>query len=284
MGLLFAIPFALGGLFTGTGALPFSALGCLGAPVILFAVIFAVVNLGFGGGLICIAMVMPFWIAAGAGGGLAALLIANREKREADETGAKLKVSALLVIPFALIYVEEVAPPQWQTRAVERSVVISADAKDVWPMLLTIPDISQDEGIATFTHDIVGLARPSTARLEQRGDTQVRVGHWGEHITLEEHDTQRIEGERVAWRFEFPDNSVQIYTDKHIDPDGPVLKVATGAYTLEELGSGETRVALSTNYRMRTRLGWYFGLWGEIMLSDVHDNVLAIIKQRAESR
>ena len=34
---------------------------------------------------------------------------------------------------------------------------------------------------------------------------------------------------------------------------------------------------------MRSRIGWYAGLWGEVMLGDVHDNVLAIIKDRAEA-
>ena len=34
--------------------------------------------------------------------------------------------------------------------------------------------------------------------------------------------------------------------------------------------------------RMRSRLGWYCELWGERLLGDVEDNVLAIIKTRAE--
>ena len=49
-----------------------------------------------------------------------------------------------------------------------------------------------------------------------------------------------------------------------------------------EATGGGVRVTLSTTYRMRSRLDWYAGLWGERMLGDVHDNVLAIIKTRAE--
>jgi hypothetical protein len=283
-GFLLAIPFALGALATGIGALPFNVVGCLGAPILLFAIILAIVNLGFAEGLICIAMVLPFWVVAGVGGGLAALIIRKRRAVFEAQGGARVQVAAFLTLPFALIYAEEVTPAQWETRSVESAVIIDADPAEVWPLLLSIPDISAQEGISTFTHDVIGLARPSEATLETRGTSQVRVGQWGPNITFEEHVTQRIEGQRVAWRFVFPDDSVQIHTDKHIDPDGPILKVARGSYNLERLDNGATKVTLKTQYRMRTRLGWYFGLWGEVMLGDVHDNVLAIIKKRAESR
>jgi hypothetical protein len=76
---------------------------------------------------------------------------------------------------------------------------------------------------------------------------------------------------------------VQDYTDRHISPDGPMLKIAKGGYTLTPLPGGRVRVSLATTYRMRSRIGWYAGLWGEVMLGDVHDNVLAIIKDRAEA-
>jgi hypothetical protein len=42
-------------------------------------------------------------------------------------------------------------------------------------------------------------------------------------------------------------------------------------------------VRLTTQYRMRSHLAPYLGLWGERMLGDVEANVLAIIQQRAEA-
>ena len=105
----------------------------------------------------------------------------------------------------------------------------------------------------------------------------------GEETTLSlDADGLDVAGRRIAWDFAFPDNSVQLYTDHHISPDGPLLKIAHGGYTLTPLADGRVRVTLSSTYRMRSRLGWYLQLWGEQMLGDVHDNVLAIIRQRAE--
>lgn len=278
------IPFAIGALATGAGLQIYSHYGCIAAPVLVFAILFPLMHYGGAEGLICILMVLPFWLSAGLGGALATWIIRRRKQRrgEGDSPGTRLKAAALMVVPFALLYAEEASPPDWQERTVTRSVIIAADAQDVWPLLLTIPAVGPDEGIATFTHDIAGIPRPTEARLIQRGAAQVREGRWGADIRFEERITALEQGRRIAWDFAFPDTSVQRYTDHHISPDGPLLKIAHGGYNLMPLADGRVEVSLATTYRMRSRLGWYAALWGERLLGDVSDNVLAIIKQRAE--
>lgn len=279
IGFLMLIPFALGGLATGAGLKLYSSAGCIFAPLVLFAVIFPFVYLELAEGLVCILMALPFWLAAGLGGGLAAYLIRRREgQREATRTN----VAALLAVPFAFIYAEEASPPEWQERVVMREVIIAASAEEVWPLLVAIPEISPYEGKPTFTHDWAGIPRPSEARLVQRTSGLVREAQWGHDIRFEERITALVPGEAIAWDFAFPDNSVQDYTDRHIAPDGPLLKIASGGYQIEAIGKNRVRLTLRTAYRMRSRLGWYLGWWGEVMLGDVQDNVLAIIKQRAE--
>ncbi|TRD10428.1 hypothetical protein FGU71_00095 [Erythrobacter insulae] len=287
-GALFAIPFAIGALIGGLGWASYNTIGCLIAPVALFAILFPLVYFGVGEGLVCIMMVLPFWLAGGIGGALAALLIKIRREEaeqaeQAADGGTRLKVSAALLIPFAVIFAEEMAPPQWQTRSVSRSVTIQASADTVWSMLIAVPDIADTEGTATFAHDLIGIPRPSDAALVKRGDTLVREAEWGPDIRFEEHVDDIVSGKRIAWTFVFPDGSVQAHTDKHIDPDGPILKIARGGYTLTQTGPNEVTLNLTTSYQMRTRLGWYFELWGEVLLGDVQGNVLAVIKTRAEA-
>ncbi len=277
------IPFAIGGLATGAGLQVYSHYGCLIAPVVLFAVMFPLVHYGLAEGLVCIIMVLPFWLAAGLGGALATWLIHRRQQRmEREAQMTRFQVVALAALPFALLYAEEASPPAWQERAVVRSVDIAAAPGEVWPLLLSIPGVREDEGIATFTHDIAGIPRPAEARLVQRGDGLVRAARWGKDIRFEERVTRLEPGRAIGWDFAFPDTSVQDYTDRHISPDGPLLKIASGGYTLEPLPGGKARVTLTTTYRMRSRLDWYAGMWGEVLLGDVEDNVLAIIKARAE--
>lgn len=280
---MFLFPFAIGGLATGAGLQIYSHYGCILAPVLLFAIIFPLVHYGLAEGLVCILVALPLWLAAGLGGGLATWFIHRRQLIMSEKSGApRLKVVGLLALPFALLYAEEASPPEWQTRTVVRSVEIAAGAQEVWPLLVAIPAVAPGEGIATFTHDVAGIPRPSEARLVSREGRLVREGRWGADIRFEERVTALEPGHRIAWDFAFPDDSVQRYTDHHISPDGPLLKIAQGGYTLTPLADGRVRVTLSTTYRMRSRLGWYLELWGEQMLGDVHDNVLAIIRQRAE--
>ena len=278
-GFLMMIPFALGGLATGAGLKIYTSIGCVFAPLILFAVVFPFVYFGLAEGLVCILMALPFWLAAGLGGGIATYLI---HRRQASTERARIKVVALLSLPFAMIYAEEMSPPAWHERVVVREVIINASAEEVWPLLVSIPAISPDEGKATFTHDWADIPRPSEARLVERASGLVRQARWGSDIRFEERITALTPGEAIAWNFAFPDDSVQQYTDRHVAPDGPLLKIASGGYQITTLGEDRVRLTLRTTYQMRSRLRWYLGWWGEVMLGDVQDNVLAIIKARAE--
>jgi hypothetical protein len=157
MGLL---PFVIGALVTGAGLQVYSHYGCIIAPVLLFAIMFPLVHYGLAEGLICIIMVLPFWLAAGIGGALATYVIHRRQRRlEREEGVTRFQALGLAALPFALLYAEEASPPAWEEHAVVRHVDIAADARDVWPLLLSIPAVSSDEGIVTFTHDIAGIPR-----------------------------------------------------------------------------------------------------------------------------
>ena len=277
------VPFAIGALATGAGLQIYSHYGCIIAPAVIFAVTFAILHFTGAEGLVCILMVLPFWLVAGFGGSLATWAIHRRRQRlNADGGASRLHAVGLLALPAALLLAEEANPPLWETRTVVRSIEIAAPAAEVWPLLLAIPAVRPDEGIATFTHDIAGIPRPAEARLVQRGDRLVRLGRWGDAIHFEERVTRLVPGRAIGWNFAFPGTSVEDYTDRHISPDGPMLNIVEGGYTLIPLRKDRVRVSLSTTYRMRSRIGWYAGCWGELMLGDVHDNVLAIIRARAE--
>lgn len=282
---LFAMPFSLGALATQVGFFQFQKLGCLIAPIVLFAVIFPFVYFGMAEGLVCILMVLPFWLAAGLGGALAAYVMRQQQiEAGIEETSNRFRSTAWVILPVLLFMAEESAPPDWTDHRVVREVEIHAPVAAVWPLLVSIPDISAGEGRGNFTHDFAGLARPSDARLVQRGDSLVRLAQWGDDIRFEEHITEIQREKRIAWRFVFPDDSIQQYTDRHIAPQGGMLRIADGLYELVEQDGGRSLLRLTTSYQMRSRLEWYLELWGERMLGDIQSNVLEIVKDRAEGR
>ena len=279
-GALIAIPFCAGALFVNSTG-QYSPLGCLAAPVILMAICLVLVSIGMEG-FICVAMVLPVWIVLGLGGGLTAVL-SHHWMAPQDEGGARLRAVGLAALPFILIYAEAAAPPQWQSRDVARSIVVDADSATIWPRLVSIGDISEAEGEWNVTQELLGVPRPRSATLIERDGHPVRLARWGEAISFEERVAAIDPGRSIGWRFAFPDDSLQNHTDRHISPDGEMLKIATGGYELEPLADGRTRVTLTTTYHMRSRMGWYLEWWGELLLGDVQDNVLTIVKDRSEA-
>lgn len=280
---LLLMPFALGALTTQIGFFHFEKIGCLIAPVALFAILFPFVYFGMAEGLVCILIVLPLWLAAGLGGALSSYVTQKRANdAEIEEAKNRFRSTGWIILPMALFMVEEVAPPVWTTHEVKREIEINAPAATVWPLLVSIPDIREDEGRTNFTHDIAGVARPTEAKLVRREDQLVRLARWGDNIRFEEQITAIKPGRTIAWDFAFPDDSIQQYTDRHIAPQGAILHIERGRYDLVETDAGRSVLRLTTSYRMRSRMGFYLEWWGEKMLGDVQDNVLTIVKQRSE--
>lgn len=279
---LLAIPFSLGGMFTqmvdpkGES----SPIGCFVMPTLAIAGVSLLLWLLIGEGAVCIAMILPLWIPAATGGALANRL-SNRRERQTD---ADLLKSSWLIVPLMLLFYEQVNPQQWQDEAVVREITIAVPAAELWPMLGSIRAIRPDEGRSTFTQDVLGIPRPSDAVLVHRDGESVRLARWGNSIHFEEHIVAMVPGSSMQWAFVFGDGSVSQHTDRHISPDGPVLKIAQGGYEITEIAPGISKLRLTTKYRMRSRMAPYLRLWGEVLLGDVEANVLAIIKQRAEAR
>ncbi|GJL93645.1 MAG: hypothetical protein DHS20C05_00500 [Hyphococcus sp.] len=87
----------------------------------------------------------------------------------------------------------------------------------------------------------------------------------------------------MRWKFEFPNSSVHQYTDRHISPDGKHLRVIDGGYKLVSLGPERTKLILDTRYTATTPVNLYSSIWGELILGDIQNNVLKIVKDRTEA-
>lgn len=96
-GALLAIPFCIGALVTGFYK-QYSVLGCLATPILLMAIAGLMVLIG-AEGFVCLAMLMPFWIAGGLGGGAMTLILARwwstRRRRRSGRCSSPFPVSAM---------------------------------------------------------------------------------------------------------------------------------------------------------------------------------------------
>lgn len=229
-------------------------------------------------GVICLVILAPLWLVAGISGSSVTYL-ARRRLRERG----RLYSSALLLLPFLSAQLEWVHPPQETWFTVQRETIVDARPEQVWPALVSIPHIAADEGQWNIAQDILGIPRPTSAVAANRDGDWIRSAHWGPDVRFEEQVTLLAPGRALEWLFSFPDNSVQQHTDQHISPDGAHLRVHSGAYRLAPTLEGGTRIVLETTYVARTPLNSYASWWGELLLGGIQDNVLAIVKQRAEA-
>tara|TARA_R110000824_G_scaffold4203_5_gene19954 strand:- start:3669 stop:4649 length:981 start_codon:yes stop_codon:yes gene_type:complete len=279
---LFVVPAALGGLIVQLGDPngSKSMLGCIGFVTLGLGIVFLLTYLARIEGLICIAMIFPLWVPAAAVGALINRWNAKEAKKQGN---IRLMSVGWVVFPIALLVVEQIAPPEWNNWEVSREIEIEAGAKNIWPLLIDIPAISPDEGKFNLTQDILMVPRPSEARIQRENTGLVRKAQWGKNIRFDEVVSDLRQGEALSWNFHFPDDSVQTYTDRHISPDGDKLKIISGRYALKQTGTDRSKLVLTTRYKMRSHMDFYLSLWGELLLGDVQDNVLHIIKERAEN-
>ena len=227
--------------------------------------------------LICVAIAAaPFLVLMSLGIWLMRLLLGRM-----SSDGSMTKVnSSLLLLPFAMVpFLDMFSFPE-QRHAVVTEIVIPAPVDVVWNETLEISAIQDDERIWTFSHDILGAPQPIDAVL----DGGIRQLRWTKGVRFQEHIDQIVEHRFVSWRFVFNEADTLEAIDPHIAPDGELVNLERGFYSLEPLGEDATRLHLETRYRLKTPINAYLSLWGDVFLQDFHRSVLTVIEKRSERR
>ncbi|MFC3580214.1 SRPBCC family protein [Sphingomonas hylomeconis] len=229
-------------------------------------------------GVICIIMLSPLWILSGL---IGAHVTYKLRRRNPDQDG-RAYCAALVLLPLLSMQIEPMIPLPVETKTVTRSIVVEASPAQIWPLLRGIPDVRPGEGAWNVSQDVIGIPRPIGARLVGTGIGADRHADWGQRIKFRERITEWQPGRRLGWRFIFDDIAGWGYTDRHLMPDSPYFTVTTGGYTMQPLGANRTRVTLDTSYRIQTPVNLYSELWGQLFLGDLENNLLSLVKQRAE--
>jgi hypothetical protein len=245
-------------------------------PVVLVGIVILLSALVLREGVICILILSPLWLLAGWAGAATAWWL----RRRMDGNG--IHCAALLVLPLLAMEAEPYMPLPLGEVTVTRTAVIEAAPERIWPLLRGIPDVRPGEGRWNLSQDVIGIPRPRGARLVGEGVGAERRADWGAGIRFTERISAWDPGRRIGWDFRFDDLAGWAFTDRHLLPDSPYFRIVSGGYTLEPLGPGRSRIRLETRYRLRTPVNAYAALWGELFLGDLENNLLALVRQRAE--
>jgi hypothetical protein len=229
-------------------------------------------------GTICILMLSPLWF----GASMLGVTLMYRWRGGKTKDYSSVFSSSLLVIPLIAMQAEPYIPLPQATATVTRSIVVDAPPAKIWPLLRGIPDVRPGEGQWNLSQDIFGVPRPVGAQLFGEGIGADRRANWSNDVRFREQVIDWQPGERIGWRFIFDQIDGWKFTDRHLMPDSAYFKVTTGGYRMEPMGDGRTRLIIHTDYWMQTPVNAYSRLWGELFLGDVENNLLALVKGRAE--
>lgn len=229
----------------------------------------------FGEGALCLAIASPVLVAFSA---LGAALTHGLLRRYAPAPVA----GVFCLMPFALLALEPHIGWQASAGRVVTVIEIAAPPAQVWRHTVEIPQIAPESLPWTVSHDLLGLPQPIDARLA--AGSRVRELRWTQGIAFQELITDWHQDRALSWRFRFDDTSIPDEIDRHIQVESRYLHLEGGGYVLEPLGTGGTRLTLTTDYVVTTPFNFYFKAWGVLMLNDFHRVVLSVIKARAEAQ
>lgn len=228
--------------------------------------------------LICVLMLLPIYMPlASAGGILGGRLVKRRKERRGQTT-----VACFVFLPFFLAPIEASFEAPTLRDSYTNSIFIDATPEQVWATLPDVRRIDPRELPWTLSHAI-GLPRPISATTDRLVVGGVRDLMWEKGVHFQERITLMRPAEVLAYDVIVDEQSMQIAElDTHIVVGDRYFNVESGRYELKEVDGG-TRLALTTSYRMTTRLNWYGRIMADLVLDDLHYSILTVLKNRIEA-
>lgn len=243
-------------------------------PVFLFLAITLLFNIE---GMACWIMALPlFMLSASLGGIVGARTKINKEN------GKKLQISLIVLLPLMLSPIEQqLAKIPGQYKAYTY-IDIHASKDNIWSNVTRVGEISeeQDKGWLTRT---LGFPRPIKAELNYEGLGGYRKAIFDKGLVFDEtvidYDHERKMTFTIrANPFDIPATTM----DEHVVIGGDYFDVLNGTYELEQLDNDTYRLHLYSYFKLTTSFNFYASWWAGWIMKDIQNNILQIIKQRAE--
>jgi hypothetical protein len=228
-------------------------------------------------GIICLAMAAPIAFFLSFCGATVGYVIQSRPWLSEQVFGITLAV--LVTLP-ALLAAEKLDEPEPQLREVRTVQVIDASPEVVWDRVISFPPLPEPPDDWLFR---CGVAYPVRAEIDGRGPGAVRrcVFSTGAFVEpIEVWDAPNL------LRFQVTDQpepmrewSPYAIHPPHLDN---FLVSRQGEFRLHRLPDGRTRLEGTTWYTNRMWPSWYWGLWSDHIIHQIHGRVLRHIAQLAE--
>ena len=226
-------------------------------------------------GVLCIVMLLPLALPMVLVGSLAGNFVVRRLQEMRGVRGTA--VALVLLTPFVSFIEKEGVDYGYEedVRSATTSVIIDAPPEDVWPHVISFPDLDEPEELIFRA----GIAYPVRVRMVGEGVGAVRycefstgdfiepITVWDapRHLAFDVEQTAPPMVELSPWSVEPP----------HLH--GTFVSVR-GEFRLEPLPGGCTRLSGTTWYYQKLSPRFYWDLWSNEIVHTIHRRVLEHIR------
>ncbi|PTQ99557.1 uncharacterized protein (TIGR01777 family) [Mucilaginibacter yixingensis] len=244
-------------------------------PILLFLALTLVLSVE---GWACWLMILPVFLLLSSLGGLTA-----RHFRLKKYQNGNTYVSVLLLLPLAMAPVEHMIgaiPGRYE--AYTYIDIHAPDKATIWNNVTRVRAIDKKQDKAWLTRTL-GFPRPIRAELNYCGVGGYRKAIFDKGLVFHEQvfhyeDERRMDFSIKAHPYEIPSTTM----DEHVVIGGNYFDVLNGTYVLQPLGNHNYRLHLYSHFKLTTTFNFYASWWAGLIMKDIQNNILQVIKQRSE--
>lgn len=225
--------------------------------------------------LVCILIIgAPFIAGASLGGALFSLYILNYRHKKGI-------LYSVLFVPFILGAIEEQFKNPSETFDINTSIIINTSPQNIWSNVIRVKQITNSEYNEGF-FNFAGIPRPLYAELNADKIGAIRIGHFDGGLQFKETVNYWEPNKKVSFDIHVIPSSIRsTIFDKHILKGGH-FKFLNATYQIEPINTNHCKLTLSSSYKLDTKINRYASFWGNWMLEDFQERLLAVIKKRCD--
>lgn len=228
-------------------------------------------------GWACWLMILPVFLFAASLGGLIARRYRLRKYRN-----EKIQVSLFVLLPFLISPIERYIGDHPSIYKAYTYIDIDADKAHIWNNVTRVRGITSTEDKGWLT-ETLGFPRPLRAELNYNGVGGYRKAIFDKGLIFHEQVTNYSDQKFMRFTIKANPHEIPSTTmDEHVVIGGEYFDVIDGTYELERLNNKTYRLHLYSHFKLTTTFNFYAGLWADWIMKDIQNNILQVIKQRAE--
>lgn len=228
-------------------------------------------------GWACWVMILPVFLAAASAGGLTAGYY--KLKKHKNE---RTYVSILALLPLLISPAEQYIGSHPSIYKAYTYIDIDANKSQIWQNVTRVKAIRREQDKGWLTGSL-GFPRPIRAELNYNGVGGYRKAIFEKGLVFHEEVTAYRDQQMMSFTIKANPHEIPSTTmDEHVVIGGDYFDVIDGTYELEKIGNETYRLHLYSHFKLTTTFNFYAGLWANWIMKDIQNNILQVIKQRAE--